>query len=101
MIFFPDPWPKKRHHKRRLVQPELVSLMADRLQPGGRLHIATDWEDYAQHMLAVLEAEPRLRNLAADGGYAPRPGYRPVTKYEQRGAGLGHTVRDLFFERVA
>lgn len=101
MIFFPDPWPKKRHHKRRLVQPELVSLMVERLQPAGRLHIATDWEDYAQHMLAVLKAEPRLRNLAADGGFAPRPGYRPVTKYEQRGAGLGHTVRDLLFERVA
>ena len=101
MVFFPDPWPKKRHHKRRLVQPEFVALAAACLTPGGRLHLATDWEDYAEHMLTVLAAEPALRNLAPDGGYVPRPGYRPATKYEQRGARLGHVVRDLLFEKPA
>ena len=96
-IFFPDPWPKKRHNKRRLVQPALVSLAARKLAPGGYLHLATDWEPYAEHMLAVLAAEPLLENSAA--GYAPRPAWRPQTKFETRGLKLGHGVRDLVFRR--
>lgn len=97
-LFFPDPWPKKRHHKRRLVQPPFVALVASRLAAGGLFHCATDWEPYAEQMLAVLSAEPRLRNTAA--GYAARPAYRPLTKFENRGLALGHGVRDLLFERV-
>jgi tRNA (guanine-N7-)-methyltransferase len=97
-IFFPDPWHKLRHHKRRLVQPPLVQLLASRLRPGGYLHCATDWENYAEQMLQVLGAEPLLRNTAE--GYAPKPGYRPLTKFENRGLRLGHGVWDLVFERV-
>jgi tRNA (guanine-N7-)-methyltransferase len=97
-VFFPDPWHKKKHHKRRLVQPKLVSLLASRLQPGGYLHCATDWQEYAEQMLAVLGAEPALRNTTE--GYAPRPAYRPVTKFEKRGLKLGHGVWDLVFESV-
>ena len=82
-----DPWPKKRHHKRRLIQPSFVALLASRLKPGGYVHVATDWEDYAQQILEVLSAEPQLRNTAPD--YAPRPEYRPLTKFEQRGLKLG------------
>jgi tRNA (guanine-N7-)-methyltransferase len=96
-VFFPDPWPKKRHNKRRLVQPPLVALAARKLVRGGYLHLATDWEPYAEHMLAVLGAEPLLENTAAD--YAPRPAYRPQTKFEARGLRLGHGVRDLLFRR--
>jgi tRNA (guanine-N7-)-methyltransferase len=96
-VFFPDPWPKKRHHKRRLLQPGFVHELALRLRPGGRLHVATDWDDYAAAMLATLAAEPLLVNTAA--GYAERPAYRPVTKFERRGRALGHVVRDLVFER--
>ena len=96
-IYFPDPWPKKRHHKRRLVQPPLVRLVAERLAPGGYLHCATDWEDYAVQMLAVLGGEPLLENTA--DGYAPRPDFRPLTKFEQRGIRLGHGVWDLVFRR--
>lgn len=96
-IFFPDPWPKARHHKRRLIQPPLVALLASRLVPGGYLHCATDWENYAEQMLAVLSAEPLLENTAE--GYAPRPDYRPLTKFEQRGLRLGHGVWDLVFRR--
>jgi len=98
-IFFPDPWPKKRHHKRRLIQPEFVALLCERLKPGGYLHAATDWEEYATHILATLSAEPRMVNTAAD--YAPRPDYRPLTKFEQRGLNLGHGVWDIVFKRVA
>jgi len=98
-VFFPDPWHKKKHHKRRLIQPALVALLASRLAPGGYLHCATDWQDYAEQMLAVLGAEPQLRNTAA-ADYAPRPDYRPLTKFEQRGLRLGHGVWDLVFERV-
>lgn len=94
-IFFPDPWPKKRHHKRRLIQPPLVALLASRIRPGGHLHVATDWEDYAQQILAVLEAEPALANTTE--GYALRPDYRPLTKFEQRGLKLGHGVWDIIF----
>lgn len=97
--FFPDPWPKTRHHGRRLVRPHLVSLMADRLAPGGLLHVATDWAPYADAMLEVLAAEPRLQNTAGTG-FAPRPDWRPVTAYEQRGLLLGHEVRDLVFRRA-
>lgn len=97
-IFFPDPWPKKRHHKRRLLQAEFVALLCRKLKPGGYLHFATDWEEYAQWTLEVLRAEPRLQNTAND--YAPRPEYRPLTKFEQRGLNLGHGVWDLIFRRV-
>jgi tRNA (guanine-N7-)-methyltransferase len=100
-VFFPDPWPKKRHHKRRLIQPPLVALLASRLAPGGVLHCATDWEPYAEQMLQVLGAEPLLVNTAApgSGGWAARPDYRPLTKFEARGLRLGHGVRDLVFRR--
>lgn len=94
-VFFPDPWHKARHHKRRLIQAPIVQLIASRLMPGGYLHCATDWEEYAEQMLQVLEAEPLLKNTAA--GYAPRPTYRPVTKFEQRGLRLGHGVWDVVF----
>jgi tRNA (guanine-N7-)-methyltransferase len=98
-IYFPDPWPKKRHHKRRLIQSPFVALLASRLAPGGYMHCATDWEQYAQQMLEVLSAEPQLANTAA--GYAPRPDFRPQTKFETRGLRLGHGVWDLMFKRVA
>ncbi|MBI5333148.1 MAG: tRNA (guanosine(46)-N7)-methyltransferase TrmB [Burkholderiales bacterium] len=97
-IFFPDPWHKKRHHKRRLIQPPFVADLVTRIAPGGYLHCATDWQPYAEQMLAVLSAEPTLRNTAE--GYAPRPAYRPLTKFENRGLRLGHGVWDLVFERV-
>lgn len=97
-VFFPDPWHKKKHHKRRLIQPAFVALLASRLAPGGYLHCATDWQEYAEQMLAVLSAEPLLSNTA--DGYAPRPAYRPLTKFEQRGLRLGHGVWDLVFRRV-
>ena len=101
-IFFPDPWHKTKHHKRRLLQAPLVAKLAARLKPGGYLHCATDWEPYAQQMLAVLGAEPLLKNTAdaSMGGYAPRPHYRPLTKFEKRGLRLGHGVWDLVFTRV-
>jgi tRNA (guanine-N7-)-methyltransferase len=97
-VFFPDPWPKKRHHKRRLLQAGFVELAASRLMPGGRLHVATDWQEYAEQVLAVLSANARLRNTA--GGFAPRPAYRPETKFERRGMNLGHGVWDLIFSRT-
>jgi len=96
-VFFPDPWPKKRHHKRRLLQAPFVRELALRLQRGGYLHVATDWEDYAAAILATLAAEPLLGNTAAR--YAERPAYRPVTKFERRGRGFGHGVWDLVFRR--
>jgi tRNA (guanine-N7-)-methyltransferase len=94
-IFFPDPWHKKKHHKRRLIQPGFVAALVTRLTPGGYLHCATDWQPYAEQMLEVLNAEPGLRNTAE--GYAPRPDYRPLTKFENRGLKLGHGVWDLVF----
>jgi tRNA (guanine-N7-)-methyltransferase len=100
LLFFPDPWPKKRHHKRRIVQPDFVELLARMLQPGGILHLATDWEHYAQHMLEVMAGTTSFRNRAGSGNYSPRPDYRPVTRFEQRGLRLGHGVRDLLFERI-
>ena len=96
-VFFPDPWPKKRHHKRRLLSAPFVHELALRLAPDATLHVATDWEDYAQEILAVLTAEPLLQNTASD--FAPRPDYRPLTKFENRGLKLGHGVRDLVFRR--
>ena len=97
-VFFPDPWHKARHNKRRLIQGPLVQLLASRLAPGGYLHCATDWQEYAEQMLEVLNAEPALRNTAE--AYAPRPEYRPVTKFENRGLKLGHGVWDLVFRRI-
>jgi tRNA (guanine-N7-)-methyltransferase len=96
-MFFPDPWPKKRHHKRRLIQPAFIALLSDRLKSGGFLHVATDWEAYAQHAFAVLSAEAMLTNTCAD--FAPRPDSRPLTKFEQRGVRLGHQVWDLIFRK--
>lgn len=96
-IFFPDPWHKARHHKRRLIQQPFVALLASRLASGGHLHCATDWQDYAEQMLMVLGAEPTLENSA--DGYAPRPAYRPETKFEKRGLRLGHGVWDLVFRK--
>ena len=96
-IFFPDPWHKLRHHKRRLIQQTFIARLASRLQPDGYLHCATDWQPYAQQMLEVLTAEPQLRNTA--DGYAERPAYRPLTKFENRGLKLGHGVWDLVFTR--
>jgi tRNA (guanine-N7-)-methyltransferase len=96
-IYFPDPWPKLRHHKRRLIQPPFIAHLATRIAPGGYLHCATDWEPYAQQMLEVLSAEPLLVNQA--NGFAPRPEWRPLTKFEQRGLRLGHGVFDLMFRR--
>ena len=97
-IFFPDPWHKARHHKRRLIQPSFVELLTSRLIAGGYIHCATDWEHYAEHMLHVLSAAPELMNTAE--GYAPRPDYRPVTKFERRGVRLGHGVWDLVFKKL-
>ena len=96
-VFFPDPWHKKRHHKRRLIQPSFAHELAIRLAPGGYVHCATDWQPYAEQMLEVLSAEPLLANTAE--GYAPKPAYRPLTKFENRGLKLGHGVWDLVFER--
>ena len=96
-VFFPDPWPKKRHHKRRIVQASFAALAARRLAPGGILHVATDWEEYAYHVLQVLSETPGLANTAQ--GFAERPATRPETKFERRGLGLGHGVWDVVFER--
>ena len=96
-IYFPDPWHKARHNKRRLIQPPFIQLLASRIAPGGYLHCATDWENYAEQMLEVLGAEPALKNTAE--GYAPQPDYRPLTKFENRGIKLGHGVWDLVFTK--
>ncbi|MDO8292390.1 MAG: tRNA (guanosine(46)-N7)-methyltransferase TrmB [Gallionella sp.] len=96
-IFFPDPWHKARHNKRRLIQAPFVAQLVQKLKPGGYIHVATDWQDYAGQVLAVLSAEPLLVNTAVD--YAPRPAYRPLTKFEQRGIRLGHGVWDMVFRR--
>lgn len=96
-IFFPDPWHKKRHHKRRLIQPEFIQLLVSKIRKGGFIHCATDWQEYAEHILDVLSAEPALVNSQADGGYSPKPDSRPLTKFEHRGERLGHGVWDLIF----
>lgn len=97
-IFFPDPWPKRRHHKRRLIQPPFVRLATGKLQIGGYIHVATDWPDYAEQILNVLTEEPRLENVA--NGFAPRPPWRPLTKFEQRGLAEAHRVWDVIFKRI-
>lgn len=99
-VFFPDPWPKKRHHKRRLVQPEFMTLAHAKLKLGGRLHFATDWESYAQHMLEVVNATPQFRNVADTGSFAIACVNRPETKFERRGRALGHGVWDLIAEKI-
>jgi tRNA (guanine-N7-)-methyltransferase len=99
-LFFPDPWPKKRHHKRRIVQPEFLQLVRRKLYPEGYIHMATDWEDYAHHMLAMLAEAPGFQNATSAGGFAERPVYRPVTRFERRGQRLGHGVWDLVFRRI-
>jgi len=96
-IFFPDPWHKARHNKRRLIQAPFIAQLAQKLKHGGYIHVATDWQDYAEQVLAVLSAEPLLENTAAD--YAPRPAYRPLTKFEKRGINLGHGVWDMVFKK--
>lgn len=96
-IFFPDPWHKKRHHKRRLIQSEFIQLISKKIKKEGFIHCATDWQEYAEHMLEILSAEPLLRNQQVLGGYSPRPDYRPLTKFEKRGERLGHGVWDLIF----
>ncbi|PVD03663.1 tRNA (guanosine(46)-N7)-methyltransferase TrmB [Streptomyces sp. CS207] len=99
-VYFPDPWPKKRHHKRRLIQPEFLTLAATRLAPGAVLHCATDWEPYAEQMLEVLTAHPDFENTVPGGGFAPRPAHRPLTRFEGQGLDKGHVVNDLLFRRV-
>jgi tRNA (guanine-N7-)-methyltransferase len=100
LLFFPDPWPKKKHHKRRIVQPAFVALVARKLKTGGHFHMATDWQPYAEHMLTVMAASQDFINCSVNGRYSDRPGYRPVTKFEKRGQRLGHTVWDLIFRRT-
>src|SRR6185312_178323 len=100
LILFPDPWHKKRHHKRRLVQPPFVELAVSRLHTGGVLRLATDWEPYAAQMLEVLSANPNLANLSSDGGFIERPTERVITRFEKRGTRLGHGVWDLAFQRT-
>ncbi|HEY9017522.1 tRNA (guanosine(46)-N7)-methyltransferase TrmB [Thiomicrospira sp.] len=98
-LFFPDPWHKARHKKRRIVQPAFVAKLAEHLVPGGEFHMATDWEDYAEHMMEVMSAAPDYTNAAGEGQFTPRPDYRPLTKFEQRGHRLGHGVWDLIFKK--
>jgi len=98
-LFFPDPWPKKKHHKRRIVRPSFITLLLKKLKVGGYFHAATDWENYAENMLEVLSADAGLLNSSETGDYCPRPEYRPLTKFEQRGLRLGHGVWDLIFTK--
>jgi tRNA (guanine-N7-)-methyltransferase len=100
LLYFPDPWPKKRHHKRRIVQPDFVELVARKLKPGGAFRMATDWEHYAQHMLATASACALLHNESTGGDYVERPESRPLTRFEQRGQRLGHGVWDLAFRKI-
>lgn len=99
LVYFPDPWPKKRHHKRRLIRPDFVPIVARALKPGGRLELATDWENYARAMLETLGGAPEFINTAASGGFAERPPYRPETRFERRGTQRGHGIRDIVFKR--
>jgi tRNA (guanine-N7-)-methyltransferase len=100
LLYFPDPWPKKRHHKRRIVQPDFVALVANRLREGGTFRMATDWQPYSEHMLEVASGCAQLRNASPDGGFVQRPESRPVTRFERRGQRLGHGVWDLAFTRL-
>jgi len=99
-LYFPDPWHKARHHKRRIVQPEFIENMRHKLAIGGVIHMATDWENYAEHMLEVMQTAENFKNCSTEGDYAPRPQWRPLTKFENRGHRLGHGVWDLLFERI-
>ncbi|SEQ25811.1 tRNA (guanine-N(7)-)-methyltransferase [Amphritea atlantica] len=99
-LFFPDPWHKKKHHKRRIVQPEFAETIRKKLKVGGVFHMATDWENYAEHMMEVMSAAPGYRNVAGESQYSPQPEWRPVTKFQKRGERLGHGVWDLMFERI-
>ena len=99
-LYFPDPWHKKKHNKRRIVQPEFVQLVREKLRPGGVLHMATDWEHYAEQMLETLDAAEGFENIAGLGAYSPRPDYRPMTKFEMRGERLGHGVWDLIYKKI-
>lgn len=99
-LFFPDPWHKKRHHKRRIVQPDFVELVVKKLIPGGYFHLATDWENYAEQMMDLVSQHPELVNQAGDSCFSPRPDYRPETKFERRGINLGHAVWDLIFSKA-
>lgn len=101
LVFFPDPWPKKRHHKRRILQTDFVTVIENALQPAGVIHCATDWQEYAEWILELLQTRDRLKNLTAANQYAERPDYRPATRFENRGRRLGHDVFDLLFEKVA
>lgn len=100
LVWFADPWPKKKHHKRRIIQPAFVELLRTRLQAGGILHLATDWQNYAEHQLEVMDAAPGWENLAGPGNFSPKPDYRPETKFERRGLKLGHGVWDLLHRRI-
>ena len=99
-LYFPDPWHKKKHNKRRIVQPQFVHLIRDKLEVGGVLHMATDWQHYAEQMLEVLEVAPGFKNTVAEQQYSPRPDYRPLTKFEKRGERLGHGVWDLLYQKI-
>jgi tRNA (guanine-N7-)-methyltransferase len=99
LLFFPDPWPKRKHHKRRIVQPAFIARIARKLKPGGRFHMATDWEPYAKHMLEIMRSTTDFVNCDTAGSYSNRPAYRPVTRFERRGQRLGHGVRDLVYQR--
>ena len=100
-IYFPDPWHKKKHHKRRIIQPDFINLLSSKLKPGGYIHLATDWEHYALYMLDVLNQNTNLQNQSPDNTYVERPSYRPLTKFEQRGINLGHGVWDLIYKKIA
>jgi tRNA (guanine-N7-)-methyltransferase len=100
-LFFPDPWHKKRHHKRRIVQPEFAQTLRKKLNVGGVFHMATDWENYAEHMMEVMSVAEGYQNVAGDGQYSPQPEWRPVTKFQKRGERLGHGVWDLMFEKTS
>ncbi|WP_031434315.1 tRNA (guanosine(46)-N7)-methyltransferase TrmB [Methylomarinum vadi] len=99
-LFFPDPWHKRKHHKRRIVRPAFVELLNKKLQPGGYFHAATDWQDYAKDMLSILNTDNGLKNTSPTGDFCPRPDYRPLTKFEHRGLRLGHGVWDLIFKKI-
>ena len=99
LVFFPDPWHKKRHHKRRLIEPAFVAIVADKLRSGGTVRLATDWQDYAEQMLAVCNANPQLQSMSEDSAFVARPGFRPPTRFERRGERLGHGVWDLNYSR--
>ncbi len=98
LLFFPDPWPKRKHHKRRIVQPQFVALIARKLKAGGTFHMATDWQAYAEQMLEIMDTSPSFSNRAGAGNYAEKPSYRPITKFERRGQKLGHGVWDLIYQ---